>query len=449
MSIEKHVKSLSEKLDTSTPALDKLDAYWSGTQPAAFLSKKSQDALQGNLRHMSVNFPRLAVEALVERLDVTGFQHYGQDVPDAELWSVWRRLGMEDQAAQVHADALVYGRAFVLVWADAQGRPVVTVESPRQVSIVRDPATRAVRAALKRWRDGDTLHAVLYTAESVVRLRHDAWTGDAFPATGWTTVETLENPFGVVPMVPFVNRGRLADAEGVSEMADVLDLVDALNKVTADALVTSEFYARPRRWATGLELEEDEDGNVLNPFTDEDGRLWTSEAAETKFGQFDAAGVTGYTDLIATLTQMIGAVSGLPPHYLGLNGDQPPSADAIRSAEASLVARAQALQRTLGRSWSLVAALVHAVLKKSDPLAVDVAPLWASPETRTPAQQTDAAQKQVEMGVPLSVVLVKTLGWEPEAVEDVLKAQRREAMNRAGVDLTRIVQTAPAPEVTP
>lgn len=444
MTIEEQVQELSLKLDTARPELDRLDQYWAGRQPAAFMSKKSRDALQGGLRHLAVNFPRLAVESLVERLQVTGFQHYGDSTTDPELWATWRRCGLDDAAAQVHADALVYGRGFVLVWADDTGRPVVTVESPQQVSIVRDPSTRAVRAALKRWRDGTKLHAVLYTPDNVHRLTHPSHTGDTFPATGWRVSESLDNPFGVVPLVPFVNRGRLCDVDGVSEMSDVLDLVDALNKVTSDALVTSEYYARPRRWATGLELEEDEDGNVVNPFTNEDGRLWTSESPDTRFGQFDAAGVQGYTELMASLTQMIGAVSGLPPHYLGLNGDQPPSADSIRSAEASLVSRAQALMRTFGRSWGQVAALIHAVITGDDALTVDVAPVWASPETRTPAQQTDAAAKQVDMGVPLTLVLQETLGWSSEQVDRVSKAQRAEALNRSGVDLAQLVQDAPA-----
>lgn len=440
------IKRLMESIDSDAAALRSLDSYWAGTQPAAYLSKKSRDALQGSIRNLSINLPRLAVEALVERLQVTGFKLEGQQDTSPELWQTWRRNGLEDVASQVHADALVYGRSYVLVWADHLGRPSISVESPAHVAVERDPATREVRTAIKRWKDGEAQHAVFFTADEVVKLTHDAWAGAGYATTGWRVVETLPNPFGVVPMVPFINRGRLSEAEGVSEMADLLDLTDALNKVTADALVTSEFYARPRRWATGLELDEDEDGNVINPFTNEEGRMWMSENPDTTFGQFDAAGVTGYTDLIATITQMIGALSGLPPHYLGLNGDQPPSADAIRSAEASLVARVTALQRSFGRSWAQVAALAEAVRVGGDPLAIDVHTLWASAETRTPAQQTDATHKLVDMGVPLSVALAKGLDWSPEDIRAVEVAQRAEAFNKMAVDLSAVLQTAPAPE---
>ena len=151
---------------------------------------------------------------------------------------------------------------------------------------------------------------------------------------------------------------------------------------------------------------------------------------------------------MATFTQMIGALSSLPPHYLGLNGDQPPSADSIRSAEASLVSRAGALQRTFGRSWALVAALMHAVMTQADPLSVQVGTLWASAETRTPAQQTDAAHKLVDMGVPLTVALSKGLDWSPEEVRGVRKALRADALDRMAVDLEEMLK-ASAPEEVP
>ncbi|MGW8565174.1 phage portal protein [Isoptericola sp. NPDC055881] len=436
------LKQLSDKLDTTYPALVRLDGYWHGQQPAAFLAPEAREALGERLRALAVNFPRLAVESLAERLRLTGFRLDGPDSePDADLWRIWRRGGLEDASAQAHTDALVYGRSFVIVWADKAGRPVVTVESPRQVAVLRDPATREVTAALKRWTDGTRGHAVLYGPEAIQRFRSEGQADpSAMPATGWELVETIPNPLGVVPVVPIVNRGRLLDVDGVSEMADVLDLTDALNKLVADMMVTSEHYARPRRWATGLEIVEDDQGNPVKPFSVAMDDIWQSEAPETKFGEFKAAGLNGYTDAAALITQQIGALTGLPPHYLGLNGDQPASADAIRSAEASLVSRAYALHRTFGTAWADVARLVVAVRDGVDPTTLDVEPVWASPETRTPAQAADAAAKLVGIGVPLSVVLEDTMGLSPAQVERVRTARRGDTLDVAGIDLARVVQ---------
>ncbi len=429
---------LNDKLDTAAPELVRLDRYWSGTQPAAFLAPQAREALGDRLGRLTVNFPKLAVTSLAERLQVAGFRTaHGRD---DELWTAWQKNRLDDLAAQAHTDALVYGRSFALVWAGPRG-PQVTIESPRQVAVAHDPATRQVTAALKRWVQDGRGQAMLYGPNEIVRYRSDAMVADpaAMPPTGWTQVDVIDNPLGVVPMVPIVNQGRLLDVDGVSEMEDILDLTDALAKLMADAMVTSEFFARPRRWVTGLEVVEDEDGQPVNPFSDELGRLWQSEDPGTKFGQFDAARLDGYSDLTAVVTQQIGALTGLPPHYLGLHGDQPPSADGIRSAESSLVSRCYQLQRTFGQAWEQVARLMLAVRDGADTADLDVEVVWASPETRTPAQQADAAAKLVSMGVPLTVALETVMGFTPSEIERVRSARRGDALDTAGVDLAELV----------
>lgn len=434
------LKNLSDKLDSSSGTLARLDSYYNGTQPQAFLSKDAREALGDRLRVLAVNFPRLAVHALAERLNVSGFRLDGADAPDAGLWADWRRNRMTDAAAQAHVDALVYGRSFVIVWAGPRG-PLVTVESARQVSVIRDPATREVTSALKRWVADGKGHAVLYERDQITRYTSAANVEDpaAMPATSWEHAETIPNPLGVVPVVPIVNRGRLLEVDGVSEMGDLLDLSDALNKLLADMMVTSEFYARPRRWASGLEILEDDEGNPVKPFSPALDDVWQSEDPATKFGQFDAAKLDGYASAVALITQQIGALSTLPPHYLGLNGDQPPSADAIRSAEASLVSRCYQLQRTFEQAWADVARLIIAVRDGVDPLSIDLDIVWTNPETRTPAQAADAAAKLVGVGVPLAIVLEDQMGYTPTQIDRVRMAQRTQALDGAGVDLAGLV----------
>ncbi|MBX0299396.1 phage portal protein [Cryobacterium sp. 1639] len=431
MSTKDVLDTLSAKLDESQAALAKLDTYYEGRQPAAFLSPKSQEALGNKLRMLSVNFPKLAVTSLAERLNLTGFRGIGEEAADVDLWRIWQQNDLTEQAHLAHLDSLVYGRSFVIVWAGAEG-PRVTVESAKQVSAAYDPATGRVVAAVKRWTDGLTHYAVVYEADQITRY--------AGKENALLVVEVIPNPLGEVPVVPIVNRGRLLDFDGVSEMADILDLADGLNKVMSDAMVSSEYYARPRRWVTGLEIVEDDEGNPVNPFSSEGDRIWQSEAPETKFGQFDGSRLDGYSDLSATLTAQIGAISGLPGHYLGLHGDQPPSADAIRSAEASLVTRATAKQRTFGRAWEKVADLIVKVRDGQN--TRDFQTLWASPENRTPAQVADAAAKLAGIGVPLESVLADPLGYSPSQIAQIRQARRAEALDASGADLSTFLVTA-------
>lgn len=425
-------KVLNVRLNEGQAQLTSLDRYWRGNQPQAYLTAESAEALGGRFRTLNVNYARLSVEAKEERLRVQAFRAEGSREPHKALARLWAELDMDEVASMVHMDALTYGRSYVMVWGTGED-PLVSVESPRTTGILRDPVTRAVTAGMKRWIDETgTARAVLFTPDEVRRLKGKGKVADPqmFPSDGWETESVEPNPFGVVPIVPFINRARLADEDGVSEFADLIDLIDALNKVMADSMVSSEFFAKPRRWATGLEIAEDEDGNVIDPFPNQAQKLWQSEDPETKFGQFAPANLTAFESQIKTLTNQISAISSLPAHYLGQNNDSPPSADAIRSAEASLVARCYRIQKTFTRPWALVAALILAVRNGSDPLSSRLRPVWANPETRTQAQSADAAQKLVAVGVPLGVVLEDVMGWDPDRVADVAKQSREEAVMR-------------------
>jgi len=63
------------------------------------------------------------------------------------------------------------------------------------------------------------------------------------------------NPYGRVPVFHFPNR-RVYDY-GISDLADVIPIQDALNKALMDMLVAMEFGAFKQRWVTGIEYETD------------------------------------------------------------------------------------------------------------------------------------------------------------------------------------------------
>lgn len=431
MSTLNDLADLNRALDGQPAALDRLRSHWRGEAPAAFLSKKSRDSLDGRLGRLSINIPRLVVNSKVDRVTITGI--VGPDGrPAADLTSAWKRAGMVTESELVHADYYLYGRSYVLVWPDAAGNPLPVSGNPYTMFVDDDGMPGSAERAIRRWKAGGKTHAIVFTPTEVTRYRSDAPDFAAAPG-GWGVVSRSENPYGIVPVVPFVRRLTADDHDGTSAVEDVLDLTEALTKVLSDALVTSEHYARPRRWATGLEIEEDDDGNALDPFGD--SRFLQSEDPATKFGQFDAVRLDGYTDLTATLTQQIGSLTGLPPHYLGLHGDQPANADGVRAAESQLAAAAYSDQRHLDRPWAAVAQLMAATM---NPAAVDAAgndysPSWESPEIRTPAQAADAAQKQRAMGVPLETVLTRVLGYSPDDAAEVAARSLRETNTNEGM----------------
>lgn len=390
---------LQMKLDGAQLRLGTLQAYYEGRQPFAFLAPESKTAVANRLDRLASNVCKLAVISLAERLRVTGLTLNG--APSDRLWQWWLDNDLDDLSTIAHREALAFGSSYAIVWAGADGMPSVSIESAQQVATLMDPGTRQVTAALKRWSNVDPVtgapvdvNAVYYGPDEIVTLHADTFDT---PAIQWTTTNRTRNPLGVVPVVPLVNGETLLDANGTSEMQDVMPLSDALNKLMADMMVSSEYAGRPRRWATGIELEEDEDGNAVNPFPGTN-RMMTAEDPASRFGQLPAADLSGYGTAAGLIVQQIAAVSGMPSHYLGVK-DSVTSADALRASEASLATRAEDRQRRFGRSWRTVAQLMVAVTDGVDPRTVRAGVTWADPTTASAAQEADAAAKLVDSNI--------------------------------------------------
>lgn len=437
------LQAMLSRLDEPLARFTLLESYYGGKQPLAYLSPEAKTALGSRLRSMSSNLPRLAITSLAERLRITGFRSGGH--PASALWADWLRNDLDQTSGIAHREALLLGESFVIVWADAAGNPTVSIESPAQVAVERDPATRRIIRAVKRWEDSTGTNAVLYEADTITRYRSD---NKGATIHGFATVgEPLANPFGVPPVVGIRNSDRLL-GPGASEIDDLLPLVDALNKILADLMVSSEYAGRPRRWATGIELTEepvlDENGDetgeteAVNPFP-EANRMLLSESPESKFGQLPAADLDSYSSAVKVLLGQIQAVSALPSHYVGALEAQPPSADAMRAAEASLTARAEARQATFGRSWEQVARLMVAARSGADPASVDVAISWADAGTRSVAAEADAAVKLFGAGLlPASVVLAR-LGYRDDEIESIRQSRRAEALDNVGLDVKALL----------
>lgn len=432
MTQQEELQKLCTLLDAREGDVRGWEQRYAGDVPLAFIPPTTRKKLGDRLQSLSINFCALAVDALSERLRLQGFTVDGQ--PDLELWETFNRT-MLDGEQSVHLDALALGSSYVSVWSDGT-LPVALPEHPAQVVTTSNPVTREVDSALKRWTQDGKAHAVLYgrdritTYESNSYVPQDAtaptFSVGAIPSTGWTATGSVPNPLGVVPVVPFVNASRLIEPYGVSEMAGIADLNDALTKILVDMLVTSESSAQPRRWATGIEVEVDDNGNAYDPW---EGRTTTaqSESPDAKFGQFSPSDLSAYRNAAELLVRQIGALSGLPPQQLGLHADSAMSADAIRAAEASLVAKAEQRQKQFGKSWADVARLMVAIRDGRDPRTVNVSCVWGDPASRSTAQEADAAVKLFQAGVLSRHAALADLGKSPSEIATIEADAAREA----------------------
>jgi hypothetical protein len=421
VTIKQQVTDLSEELDTRANSLATNEKYLEGKQPLAFLSSTARDATK--LSRMAANIPNVQVTAIAERLRVTDLQLAGRH--SAELWRDYQANDLDQTLSLAFWEAMGLGSSYAIVW-DRTGRakPRVSIESAHQVILDVDPGSRETLAGFKRWTAGGMTHARLYLPDAIVAFSAD---GEG-ASQGWREGATVRNPLGVVPVVEFRNTARLL-GPGVSEIEDLKPLVDGLNKILADMMVGSEFYARPRRWATGVEMGSDEDGNPVNPFPEGD-RMMISEAIEAKFGSLPAADLASYDSAVKILAGQIMAVSALPAHYLGQLTGQAPGADGLRAAEAALSARAEAKQALFGRPVEAIGRLMEAIRTDSSPDSHEVKVRWADPATRSVAQEADATVKLHQAGLlPADYALAK-LGYDADEIKAIRAARRAEAADR-------------------
>jgi hypothetical protein len=91
---------------------------------------------------------------------------------------------------------------------------------------------------------------------------------------------------------------------------------------------------------------------------------------------------------------LVASIAGLPPHYVGLTTENPPSADAIRSAEMRLVKRAERKQVPFGGAYERAMRQVKRLQDGDwDPKYRRLETIWRDPSTPTVAQKADAAVK--------------------------------------------------------
>jgi Phage portal protein, SPP1 Gp6-like len=428
--------------------------YYSGDHVLPSAPRGAREAFQRFLRISRTNWCRLIVDAVAERLRVTGFR-FGDDAADDDAWLVWKANGMDADHEVAQNDALVCGSSFVLVWPDEDTPTGVrlSVEHTLQMTVAYEPGNRRRRiAGLKTYLDvlAGLRYAWLATP-GVTYLWSRAAThaeiddGTLEPRThqveAWELVDVAANPMGQVPVVELRPWPRTL-GPGWSELdGGVIDIQDRINATLFNRMMASEYAAFRQKWATGLILptrrdpvtgEETLDANgnpiPIEPFDSAVDHLWVAENPQVRFGEFSESDLTGYIKAVESDVQHLAAITHTPPHYL-LGQIINASGDALKAAEAGLVAKVRFRAAHLGEAWEDVMRLAFAALGSERSIEVEGEVLWADFETRSEAEHVDALVKLASIGVPRTVLWERAGAspqevkrWQAEAVTENLLA---------------------------
>ncbi|MGW5773100.1 phage portal protein [Streptomyces longwoodensis] len=411
--------------------------YYEGEQQKfAFSQARYKSAFRGVFESWRDNFSGMIVDATNERLYVDSFRipdTDGKGSTDKDAREFWQRSSMDAYSNAVHLEALISGCSYVVVWADKAGEPTITPVSGDRMAVCYKAGSlweleAAARFEMDAW---GRQQVTLWTEEYVYEV--------AYGTVEWDQGVLSPNPLKIVPVVPFENRVRLV-GDPTSDLANCIPIQDAINKTVMDALTASEFAAFPQRYVTGLEIQEDAQGNPIEPFNVGQDKLLQAEDPNAKFGSFEAADLKNYVALVDMLVQHLASVSRVPSHYFLVNSSNTPSGEAIISAEAGLVAKVREKMLHFGEAWERVIRLCFAVKRDKRKDAFEMETRWRDPEYRTEAQHIDALLKLKQLNVPEEILWAEA-GFSAAQIDSFREMRKADA--KAAAEIQKLM---PQPE---
>jgi hypothetical protein len=421
--------------DAQSP-LSRLGLYYEGSQRLEHIGL----AVPPELRRFEtvVNWSRVAVDSLEQRLRVKSFILPGEDTASDVLRGHWDANNLDSEAGLLHKDALIFGRGFVCVGTnpDDDEHPLVTVESPMELAALVDPRSRRIASALRLYggsdQDPSPTLATLYLPDATLWLEKGA--------SGWADYDRDDHGLGRVPIVMFLNRRRTGVWSGESEMKDVIPLVDAAARSLTNLQIAGETHSVPQKYVLGMSRGDfvNPDGTPIPAWESYFSAIWANQNKDAKVGQFTASDLKNFHDTVNHYADLVASVTGLPTRYLGQSSVNPAAEGAIRADEARLVLNAEGKAASFGDGWAWVQGIAERIRTGEWPLANQIKTEWFDAGTPTFAQKADGVQK-LHGGQP---IMSREGAWDELGWSDARKERERGYFARESRELVDSMEKA-------
>lgn len=401
--IDQHVQDLSNHLNGHQRTLKTNESYYDAEHRLKAVGVSVPPEMRALLAQ--VGWPRTYVGAIEERTDLEGFRMGGSAEADTRLWDWWQANQLDVESGPAHTEALIHGRAYVTIsspdetnpFADPTA-PVIRVESPMNMYAEIDPRTGMVTRALRPYVDPTQPkddRATLYLPDRNLYL--------VGGRMGWSVEAEDVHNLGVCTVVPLVNRQKIGDVNGASEIVPELrSITDAAARIMMDMQAAAELMAVPQRLLFGVAQEAlaanpDDPGSVIEAYF---ARIIAVEDSDAHAMQFTAAELMNFVNVLQELAKQAASYTGLPPQYLSFSSENPASAEAIKSSEARLVKKTERFCKRMGGGWEQVMRVALLLMdgEVSDG-ARKMETIWRDPSTPTFAAKADGVTKLVTAGI--------------------------------------------------
>lgn len=339
--------------------------YYSGQHELRFATPRfvaKHGKLFDSLRE---NICPTVVTATTDRLAI---ESWGSE--DADAFAAEQGLSRLEHA--VNTELVRCGDAYTLTWPGRDGKPMARYHrADRIVPHVDTLAPDRLDWAAKLWAEGKQPHARgrvnIYYADRVERwATREVLTGSTLPEqpSAWMRHrdddgdDTIGHTMGVVPVCWFKREADEAEGYGLSALADVIPLQDALNKGLADILVLSETYARPFWYLLNYQAPNQNPYLQYQEIQARQQGQWdpTKQQIFTHdgpgpFGQLEPPDLGPLIEKQQAIRDAIAAVSGVPQYYLSQLSGHVPSGESLRVLSSRLLAGVSRIQAATTPVW--------------------------------------------------------------------------------------------------
>lgn len=425
--------------------------YLAGDADLPYMPRKVKPEYKALAEKSRTNWLRLIPEEYTKALAVDGYR-LPRETDNVTAWAHWQANGLDARQTIAHRGALEYGTSYVLVLpGDSFARPVIKPLDPLRSAAwyadEDDDFPEVGLVYLDTFKEGQTRRqrVALVNDRLVVHYSRPVEGGDM------RHEKTTEHELGVTPLVRF--RERLG-GESLGLVRPFKLHQDRINDVEFSIAMALQFAMYRQRWATGLAIPEDDDGNPVEPFDAAVDRLWVSESSDAKFGDFSQTDISGHQAEYKAAVATLAAAAQIDADLFTGNMTNV-TGEALLARRHKTNRKIAEYQLLFGEAWELVFRLAARAAGQEEPdESAEVR--WRDTSGEVMAGKVDALGKLATMlGIPQEALWEDVPGvtdsqlqrWRELAKTDPLDALTEELRRQTAP--TAPVATAPTPGAAP
>lgn len=414
--MNKDIEQALASLRDNAARYDKPQRYYNGEHDLAFATEKFVNTFGTLFREFALNLCPVICDAVRDKLRVTGFstEYHGSSDPagstSSEARQIWRRNRMATRSGEIHKEALKCGDAYIFVLPNSRGEASLYPNRASSIAVSADSTDPDTFSwAAKAWTDTDKrIRLNIFYPDRIERYISRT-KSETLPAPSDMRAlsddgsAVIANPCGVVPVFHFSNNADLGQP-GRSELEAAIPVQDGLNKSVLDMLVAMEYSAFRQRWAAGIELDYDSEGNAIAPFASGVDHLWISGNQDARFGDFDAAQLEQFLKVKDSFRIDMASVTGTPLHYFLQNNAGLPSGEALKKSETRFIAKVRDRQENFGQVWADAMAFALRIEGRSP---VSLITDWEDPSPISDREFLENILLKRQIGLPVEQALLE------------------------------------------